>query len=96
MLDTVRQNPASVHPPVEAWIQRSVAADLFRSVGLDFDAEKKKAQAADFRPVALGSATFSLAYRVKHSQIVSKNVAGRIAGSRRPDETVMYAAHSRR
>jgi hypothetical protein len=50
MFDVVRENPADVHPLLEGWVQRDIAVDLFRRVGLDFEAEKKKAQTASFRP----------------------------------------------
>jgi Zn-dependent M28 family amino/carboxypeptidase len=93
MFDIVRKDPAKVHPNLEAWIQRDVAVDLFKAAGLDFDALKKQAQGRDFKPVELKGATFSAAYAVDHSVIVSKNIAGRIKGSARPDETVIYSAH---
>jgi Zn-dependent M28 family amino/carboxypeptidase len=93
MFDIVRKEPAKSHPALESWIQRDVAVDLFKSRGLDFDALKKQAQGRDFKPVELKGATFSAAYAVDHSVIVSKNIAGRIKGSARPDETVIYSAH---
>jgi Zn-dependent M28 family amino/carboxypeptidase len=93
MFDIVRKEPAKSHPALESWIQRDVAVDLFKSAGLDFDALKKQAQGRDFKPVELKGATFSAAYAVDHSVIVSKNIAGRIKGSARPDETVIYSAH---
>jgi Zn-dependent M28 family amino/carboxypeptidase len=93
MIDIVRPDQAAVHPAVEGWIQRNVAVDLFTSAGLDFEAEKKKAQRADFRPVTLATAAFSLDYAVKQARIVSKNVVGRIEGRTRPNETIIYTAH---
>jgi Zn-dependent M28 family amino/carboxypeptidase len=93
MIDIVRPDPAAVHPPVEGWVQRAVTVDLFKAAGLDFEAEKKKAQRDDFRPVALKGASFSLDYAVTQTRIVSTNVAGRLEGTRRPDETVIYTAH---
>jgi Zn-dependent M28 family amino/carboxypeptidase len=93
MFDVVRPEPAAVHPPLEAWIQRSVAVDVFRAAGLDFDAEKRKAQSAAFKPVALANASLSVRYAVKQSEVVSKNIAGRRQGSRYPDETILYTAH---
>ena len=58
MVDIVRPDPASVHPAVEGWIQRPIAVELFKSAGLDFEAEKKKAQREEFTPVRLASANF--------------------------------------
>ena len=91
--DIVRDKPASVHPKVEAWIQRDFAVDLFRKSGLDFDALKKAAQSRDFKPVELKGATFSADYAVDTKVITSHNVVGRIEGTKRPGETVIYSAH---
>ena len=93
MVDIVRPDPAAVHPAVEGWIQRDATAGLFKAAGLDFEAEKKKAQRDDFKPVTLANVTFSLDYAVKQSRVVSKNVVGRLDGRSRPDETVIYTAH---
>jgi Zn-dependent M28 family amino/carboxypeptidase len=93
MFDIVRDKPGSVHPKVEAWIQRDFAVDLFKRAGLDFDAQKKLAQTRDFKPVVLKDATFSADYAVDQQVITSQNVVGRVEGSQRPDETVIYSAH---
>jgi Zn-dependent M28 family amino/carboxypeptidase len=93
MVDIVRPDPAAVHPAVEGWIQRDVTIDLFKKAGLDFEAEKKKAQRDDFKPVTLANTTFSLGYAVKQSRVISKNVVGRVDGRTRPDETIIYTAH---
>ncbi len=93
MFDIGRDNPAAVHTKVEAWIQRDVAVDLFKRTGLDFEALKKQAQTREFKPVALNGATFSADFKVEQSAIVSHNIVGRVEGSRRADETVIYTAH---
>jgi Zn-dependent M28 family amino/carboxypeptidase len=92
MFDIVRKNPKAEHTPMEAWIQLDQAQALFRASGLDFAAEKAKAQGRGFRPVPL-KATFSASYDVAAEVITSHNVVGRLPGSRRPDETVIYSAH---
>ncbi|MET0230025.1 MAG: M28 family metallopeptidase [Rhodanobacteraceae bacterium] len=91
--DVVRDKPSSVHPTIEAWVQRDFALDLFKKSGLDFDALRKAAQTRDFRPVVLEGATFSADYAVNESVITSYNIVGRIEGTKRPDETVIYSAH---
>ncbi|PIB95990.1 M28 family metallopeptidase [Caulobacter sp. X] len=93
MFDIVRQEPAKSHPSMEAWIQRDVAVDLFKQAGLDFEALKTQAQTRDFKPVTLNGVTFSADYKVKHEVIVSKNIAGRIVGTKYPDETIIYSGH---
>jgi Zn-dependent M28 family amino/carboxypeptidase len=91
--DIVRDKPSSVHPKVEAWIQRDFAVDLFKKAGADFDALKKEAQTRGFKPVELKGATFSADYAVDTKVITSHNVVGRVEGTKRPDETIIYSAH---
>jgi len=91
--DVVRDHPSSVHTPVEAWIQRDVAVDLFKSAGLDFEALKKQAQTREFKPVVLKGETFSANYKINSKVITSHNIVARIEGTKRPNETVIYSAH---
>jgi Zn-dependent M28 family amino/carboxypeptidase len=91
--DIVRPNPGAIHPKVEGWIQREVAVELFKAAGLDFDAEKKRAQTEGFKPVELKGAAFSADYAVKSSVITSHNVIGKLVGTKHPDEAVLYGAH---
>jgi Zn-dependent M28 family amino/carboxypeptidase len=93
MFDVVRDDPASVHPTLEGWIQRDFAQQLFKSAGQDFDALKAQARTKAFKPVELKGATLSAKYDVKREIITSHNIVGRIEGARRPDETVVYSAH---
>ncbi len=92
MFDIVRDNPAAAHTPMEGWIQRDLAVDLFKAAGHDFDAMKAAAKKRDFKPVALNS-TLSASYTVKPETIVSKNVLGLLPGKSRADETVIYSGH---
>ena len=93
MFDIVRENPASVHPKLEAWIQHDLAVDMFKRAGLDFDAQKRMAQTRDFKPVVLKDETLSADFAVDTSVTTSRNIVGRIEGSKHPDETVIYSAH---
>jgi Zn-dependent M28 family amino/carboxypeptidase len=93
IMDVVRDRPAETHPQLEAWIQRDVAVDLFKRAGFNFEAEKKKAQSQDFKPVPLGSATLSVDYAVKQTRLTSSNVVGLLKGTGHPDEVVIYSAH---
>ncbi|SNT16818.1 MULTISPECIES: M28 family metallopeptidase [unclassified Azospirillum] len=92
MFDIVRDKPRSAHSPLEGWIQRDVAVELFKASGLDFEKLRVAARSADFRPVAL-KATLDATYQVKPETIISKNVLGRIAGTSHADETLIYSAH---
>jgi Zn-dependent M28 family amino/carboxypeptidase len=91
--DIVRQNAAAERVPMESWVQRDVAVDLFRRAGLDFDALKTQARRRDFRPVTLTGATFSGAFDVATSQITTKNVIARLPGATHPDETILFTGH---
>jgi Zn-dependent M28 family amino/carboxypeptidase len=93
MFDIVRQDPSQSHPLVEGWMQRDVAAKLFKDAGLDFDALKKQAQSREFKPVAIGNATFDASFNVRRQTIRTRNVLGRLPGSAHADETVLYGAH---
>ncbi len=93
MFDIVRAKPAAVHPELEGWIQRDLAVQMFKHAGLDFDTLKKQAQTRAFKPVTLKGESFSANFKVDSSVITSHNIVGRIEGSQRPDETVIYSAH---
>ena len=93
MFDIVREHPQSEHTKVEGWIQRDLAVDLFKRSGLDFETLKKQAQTRDFKPVAMKDTTFSAEFAVDQSVITSRNIVGRVVGSRHPDETIIYSAH---
>ncbi|MFC5580218.1 M28 family metallopeptidase [Rhodanobacter terrae] len=93
MFDIVRDNPSAVHPKLEGWIQRDLAMQMFKHAGLDFDALKKQAQTREFKPVILKGESLSASFKVDTSVVTSHNIVGRIEGSKRPDETVIYSAH---
>ena len=92
MFDIVRQNPAAEHPPLEGWIQRDLAAQLFAASGTSFDAMKAAAKRKDFKPVPL-KASLTVHGDAKTDVITSHNVVGILPGTARPDETVIYTAH---
>ena len=94
MFDIVRDDPAAAHAPLEGWIQRDVAVDLFKPAGLDFEALKKQAQTRDFKPVELKGVTFSRRLRRRRAddRLARTSSAG-LPGAKRPDETVIYTAH---
>jgi Zn-dependent M28 family amino/carboxypeptidase len=91
--DIVRADPAQAHVPMEGWIQRDTAVALFKHAGLDFEALKKLAQTREFKPVTLPGVALSAAAHVSHETLVSKNVLGRLPGTTKPDETLIYSAH---
>jgi Zn-dependent M28 family amino/carboxypeptidase len=93
MFDIVRDKPAAVHPELEGWIQRDLAVQMFKHAGLDFDALKKQAQTRAFKPVVLKGESLSANFKVDSEVITSHNIVGRVEGSKRPDQTVIYSGH---
>ncbi|MBD3834780.1 MAG: M28 family peptidase [Brevundimonas sp.] len=91
--DIVRQNPSAERVPMEAWIQRDVAVDLFRHAGLDFEQEKIKARSRDFQPVEMKGATLDASFDVKTDQITTHNVVAKLEGATYPNETILYTGH---
>ena len=91
--DVVRGEADAKPVPVQGWIQRDAAVDLFRRAGLDFEALKASAKRADFKPVPIGQATLSVKLAVTHTTVESRNVLAKVEGSKRPEETVMFGAH---
>jgi Zn-dependent M28 family amino/carboxypeptidase len=92
MFDIVRKDPASEHPPLEGWIQRDLAAQLFAASGTNFEAMKAAAKRKDFKPVPL-KASLTIHGDAKTEVITSHNVVGILPGTTRPDESVIYTAH---
>lgn len=90
--DLVRDDRGASRAVVEAWIQRNVALDIFRRAGLDFDAERRRAQQRGFTPVSLRQRA-SIALNTRIEESVSRNVVGVLPGRARPQETVLYSAH---
>ena len=93
IFDVIRARPADVHPPLEGWIQRDVAAGLLKSAGLDFEALKVEARERSFRPVELAGIRFSADFAVQAEKVVSKNVVAVLPGRRFPNERLIYSAH---
>lgn len=91
--DVVRADPAKAKPQLEAWISREAGVDLFAKAGLDFEAQKAAARRADFKPVVLKDTTFSADLGLRHEQVMSHNVIGKLTGKTHPDESVMFSAH---
>lgn len=91
--DIVRSNPAESHLLLEGWMHRDTAISLFQRSGYDFESLKLKAQTREFQPVELPNVQFSTSYQVNISSITSKNVVGKIQGTKYPNEAVVYVAH---
>ncbi|MCX2559918.1 M28 family metallopeptidase [Acetobacter farinalis] len=78
---------------MQGWISTPAATQVFAKAGLDLPALRVQARQASFQPVTLPHAAFSLAVPVEVTHLESQNVLGKLTGSKRPDETVMFGAH---
>lgn len=77
---------------VQGWITREAAVEIFRASGKEMGNFNEFARSRDFQAVPLGlTASVSLQNAVEKS--VSKNVVGKITGTKRLDETIIYSAH---
>jgi len=86
--------PADAPQPVllQGWIQHDVAAGLLKRAGYDYDAVKREARTAAFKPIDL-KANLSADIPVTLTNIASRNVLGKLTGSKYPNETVSYGGH---
>ncbi len=77
---------------VEAWVQRTVAEEIARLSGYDFDQLKAAALQPDFQPLPLTSSLSAhLDNNLQRAQ--SFNIGGLIQGRSKADEVFIYTAH---
>jgi Zn-dependent M28 family amino/carboxypeptidase len=91
--DVVRPDPAKEKLLLQSWLHRDAAVEIFRMAGLDFEALRKSARSAAFRPVTLRGATFAADFPLTHTRIDSRNVIAKLPGGKRPLESIMVGAH---
>ncbi len=65
---------------------------MLKAAGHDFDAVKRQARTRAFNPIDL-KATLSADSAVELQRLTSRNVIGKLTGSRYPNETVSYGGH---
>jgi Zn-dependent M28 family amino/carboxypeptidase len=90
--DLVQPDHGAGRVAVEGWITNQVARTLFQRAGLDFDAERRRAQNRGFRPVPLNQRA-SITLETRLTTQMSHNVIGVLPGRDRPNEAVLYGAH---
>ena len=78
--------------PVEGWMQRAAAEQLFEMGGLDFEDLKARAAERSFEPVPLGVRGHTQVRNMLRT-IDSQNFVAKLEGVGAPDEVVMYVAH---
>jgi Zn-dependent M28 family amino/carboxypeptidase len=89
------QRPEGSMPFVgsEGWMTNERARELFEATGLDFDALVEAAHQPGFEPVEIPGAEVNATLVTSHEFLDSRNVAGVVTGTERPDEYVLYMAH---
>ncbi len=91
-VDLLRADRGASRVAVEGWIQNGVAQLLFQRAGLNFAAERARAQARTFTPVSLRQ-RMSINLETTITESRSRNVIGVLPGTARPQEAVLYSAH---
>jgi Zn-dependent M28 family amino/carboxypeptidase len=77
---------------VQGWMTFGGATNLFAKAGFDFAEMKARALRRDFKPVALKT-TADFRVQNKLRPVNSQNVVGKVTGSEKPNEYVIYTAH---
>ena len=77
---------------VTGWISRPAADRALELVGLDFDKLKSRADDRAFQPFGLGL-RIDVRFQQRFRAFSSPNVIGRIPGTTRADEAVIYMGH---
>ncbi|MEN0652044.1 MULTISPECIES: M28 family metallopeptidase [Hyphobacterium] len=78
---------------LEGWITEETARRLFEATGLDFDVLTAAAHEPGFEAVPMEGATLDAAFDTEINRLESRNVAGVVPGTQRPDEYMLYMAH---
>ena len=77
---------------VNGWITHNAAINLFKSCELDYEVSKRQATQRGFQSFSM-NAKLSMNIENSYTKSVSKNVAGIIKGSEKPEEVIVYSAH---
>lgn len=91
--DLVRPDRGASRAALEGWLHLDAAEKVFDAAGLDYQTLKNKASVKGFKPVPMGDLTLNADINQKVKTTTSRNVAGAVEGSTRPDEYMLYMAH---
>lgn len=82
----------SYYCALEGWLTNSAAKELLKRNGYDLAELQEAAKKPDFKPISLKSGV-SVSMNNKFTYNTSPNVVGYIEGSKKNDESIVYAAH---
>lgn len=91
--DLVRPDGGASRSALEGWITYDQANKMFASAGLDLAKMKADAAVKGFKAVPAPNLTMTATINQTVKTTTSRNVAGGIKGSVKPDEYVLYMAH---
>lgn len=91
--DLVRPDGGASRTQLEGWVHLDEAKAMFKAAGKDFDAAMSASAGKDFKAFAMNGLTLDATLDQKVETTVSRNVAGGVRGTERPDEYVLYMAH---
>lgn len=91
--DLVRPDRGASRAALEGWLHLDAAKEIFEVAGLDYQALKNQASTKDFEAVSMGDLTLDANIIQDVKTTSSRNVAGAVTGTTRPDEYVLYMAH---
>jgi len=87
-----RDNDNMDRPPIESWIQKSLAEEIVEASGHDLEKLEQQALSPEFTAVTLnGTMDASVQNTIIRNQ--SYNVGAVLPGSERPEELIIYTAH---
>jgi Zn-dependent M28 family amino/carboxypeptidase len=84
--------PGAPRLQVEGWLTGAAARKIFSLARRDYEESRKAADQAGFQGFAMG-VNASVMLKNKFRESTSRNVVGVLAGSKRPDEYIIYTAH---
>ena len=91
--DLVRPDGGASRSALEGWLHIDAAQNLFDKAGLNMRQLMTAAAQKGFKPVPLSGLSLDATINQSVKTTQSRNVAGVIKGSVRPDEYVLYMAH---
>ena len=91
--DLVRPDGGASRTALEGWLSLEAAQSLFKASGQDFGTAAKSAVSKNFKPIAMNGVKLNATIHQDVKTTESRNVAGGVIGTERPDEYVLYMAH---
>ena len=91
--DLVRPDGGASRTKIEGWWHKDTAETLFKAAGLNYAKMKSEALTKGFKPIPMEGLKLNATLNQNVKTVESRNVAGGIKGTTRPDEYVLYMAH---